>query len=1050
MKRFWQTFLLMLLVVAMVLPIVACGGSKDNPGDNTEIDLSGISFKGTTKYVSGSEQTLTISGTLPDGVTVRYEYWNADNTEKVSDTGVKSVGTYTVRAIFSKSGFEDKTLTAKLVVKEGTAISLVNITFRIDSVDYDGEYHKATEKNLRGKSNPERTKIRFEYWDANNEVMVDNGDLGVKEAGIYTVRAIYSDPSGKYADAYVTAQLIISQSYRVTYTGPEGTVYPAGNPTIYSLAGISEETIILEDATLADHAFAGWYATVAGVETKVSEISSATFPNGGDIELVAKFTHYATYPQPYQYTTGVTEAPTSLPAIPGYGKTQKNAVTILDVSGLSNAETIDDDLKQYGIKYNNSVGNRPGSYNSTGKIPAAIPAAGGGYGLQWADYHWQEGGQYAASMEIHSPNSSGYNLQDYDTVEFWVYSANATDQVFTVFMIMEDDKISMTFDVSLDYSGWKKFSVRINGSKNDFYAPSGTKDTITQIRFIGFPSADLRSTGANLTTEEMKDVTNFIYFSNIYLTKYESDYDVSTALSDVDLTRTLGNLASLTRKSALDDAAVTALLGKMNLDADGTSVAADATNVFSDLGTLATSADFKAVYSRLYDLATAWKCTGNTTYYNSETLLNAIAAGMNYMAEHSYDLVGNLPALDADMTASCLYIADVMNILGARLSAKHGQSWGMIVLEYFPSSVGTSADAFLSSYINASVNLCRRNIREAVTALGQLAYVFANREIVLTSRDADIARMTAILSVATENMLPNSFVAAFYDWFYACIDAMTVDGQVPAELTAYDIVPYLRAALLLYPRADAATQNKFASYLKLYLAKDAGLENRLTAAAEYDAELTALADAKANSTAAAEPTVESMAVYEAIGTAIYKTATGYVIVTPDGVYANGIDAAAISATAANDTFYAHAANGVVAMVRGTQLIAIYKDTVTVADAGTGALTAGDDDVQILIAAPTIETEVKFTDSFFALATTPIIAIAKKDGANYQLTVYAYTGATELYVNGVFRNKNLAGWVVEAEDTRTTISVDPTQTDINGKVVGKVITRTLEADTSVGN
>ena len=53
------------------------------------------------------------------------------------------------------------------------------------------------------------------------------------------------------------------------------------------------------------------------------------------------------------------------------------------------------------------------------------------------------------------------------------------------------------------------------------------------------------------------------------------------------------------------------------------------------------------------------------------------------------------------------------------------------------------------------------------------------------------------------------------------------------------------------------------------------------------------------------------------------------------------------------------------------------------------------------------------------------------------------------MKGVFRNKNLAGWVVEAEDTRTIISVDPTKKDLNGKVVGKIITRTLEAGTTAG-
>ena len=1054
MKRFCQTFLLLLLVAALVLPIVACGnkeGNGDTTGDGTEIDLTGISFKNTTKYYNGSEQTLKITGTLPTGVQVRYEYWNADNTEKVSDTGATEIGSYTVRAIFTKSGSADKTLTAKLVIKQGTPINLANVRFKIESADYDGEYHKATEKCLKGNSEPERTMIRFEYWNADNTQMVDDGNLGVKEAGIYTVRAIYSDPAGTYADAYVTAQLIISKSYTIAYNGPAGTEYPTSNPKLYSLAGINEDVILLEDATLEDHAFEGWYVDDgSGNKRLIKEISPATLPNGGNITLTAQFHLYAAYPKPYEYTTNVTEAPTALPAIPGYNETQKDAVCILDMSLLSNADTIGDDLKQYGIKYNNLSSNM----DSTGKIKAALPAEGGGYGLQWGEYHWQEGGQYAASMEITKPNSLGYNLQNYDLLEFWVYSANATDQVFTVFFMTGGvDSQSMTFDVELNYSGWKKFSVRMKGSTEDLYAPAGIKDTISSIRFIGYPNKNLRSTHANIATEEMADVQNFIYFSNFYLTNYKSDFDATSNLPKIDLTRTLRNMAALTRKANLTDAEVADLIGKMNLTADGTAITADAENVFNDFTAPADTAAYKAIYERLYNMATAWKCT-DSTYYQSEALLNAVVAGMNFMAENSYALIAHRPALDDNMADSCLYIADVMNIFGDYLSAKHAQSWGALVLEYYPSSIGTSTDAFLSSYIYASIQMALGNVREAITGFGQLVHAFSNREIVLTSSAADLTRFTILVSAMTDNMVTDSFVTGLFNWFYDAVDAMLVDGKTPAMLSGCDIVPYIRALLVIYPRAEQETQKKFASYIKMYMEKDAGLAARLAAAQVYDAEATSLAAILASTTASAVPSTEYIGVYEAIGTAIYKTQNGYLLITPNGVYANGIDASAITATPADSTFYGTAANGAIALVRGQQMIAIYNGTVTVADVSANSLVAGDDTVKILIVAPAVTNELALTDSFFALAGAPMIAISEADTStgNKQLTVYAYAGQTTLCVNGVFKAKNLDGWTVapDADGGISIITINPDATDTyTNKPVGKIISRTLEVDTTAG-
>ena len=1093
MKRFCQTFLLLLLAVAMVLSIVACGKKDDgpantdnngnnnsnnngnngnngsngnnggNPGDNTgdntkpQIDLVGITFADTAYNYNSSKRTLQITGTLPEGVTVRYEYWNEDNSEKLSDDGVTDAGVYTVRAIFSKEGCADKTMTAKLTINDIPVIDVSRVRFKDDAVDYDGNYHKISEKNLKGNPTPERVQLRFEYWNSDNTVMVDDGKLGVKEPGSYTVRAIYYDPNNVYAEAYVTATFIVSTSYNITYYGPTGTVFPEKNPDIYSITGIKEESILLEDASLEGYAFEGWYLYDAETNEivgllRVEEISYEDFQDGGDIALMAVFHKQATAPKPYQYDTGVTEEPAQLPAIPGYGMVQEDAVCILDVSKLTNPETIEEDLKQYNIKYNNAISSgSSGNYDSKGKIKAATPAAGGGYGLQWTEYHWQSNGQFAASMEIKSPNSIGYNLFNYDMLELWIYSANACDQAFTIFIMTGgENNRTLTYDVKLDFSGWRKFSLRLNGSVKDLYAPAGIKSTISEIRFIGYPNNDLRAPNANLATEGMVNVQNYIYFSNIYLTKYNSDFDTPSNVPDIELTRTLRDMAYLTRKANLTDAQVADLLSKMNLTEEGTAITDGATNVFSDLGELTNTAGYKAVYERLYNMATAWKCL-ESKYYASEELLDAVVAGMNYMAENSYDLVGNFPVLDTDMESCCLYVADVMNIFGDYLNAEHAKSWGALVLEYYPSSIGISTDAFLASYIYASIQLGMRNGREAITGIGQLVHVFSNHEIALTSTATDLTRFTALISAMSENMVSQSFVSAMFDWFYDCVDAMTFDGKVPAELSANcDLVPYIRAMLpILMSTDDDDTAMKFASYVKLYMAKDAGLTDRLAAATVYDIETFALTMIDALDVAPATPETDRIAVFETIGTAVYKTANGYLIITPNGVYANGIDASAITAASANGTFYGKTANGALALVRGTQMIAVYNGTVTVANVSDGVLSAGDDTVRILITAPGFDSEAELdNDIFFAAVGSPVIAIAKVVGSDSaELTVYAYEGSVTLVVNKVCEETDLPGWKVkpDTESEITTITVDPTEVDEATQkpaVSDNTVTRTL--------
>lgn len=1015
------------------------------------VDLTGVSFADKSVAYTGSSLTLTVGGTLASGVQVRYEYWDAADTYQVASDGVTDVGIYTVHAIFS-DGTHEATLRAKLSVTGASKrpIDTSGITISETVVTYEeGTVHKFNKRDIKGKTNPERVVVRIEYWNADNTVKCADESEGVSEAGTYTVRVIYTVKDNPlYEETYVTARMIVDRSYNIFYYGPTGYTVEKENATIYSPATAAKEPIVLNDAILADSQFEGWFLCDENgqnvTETKITTIDAAVAASGGDIYLCAKFHPYAPYPNPYEYTTNVTTAPTSLPAIPGYGDLQKDAVCILDMTTLMDADTLEENLNVMGVKYNNAKEGNSGNMNAKGWYKPALPAAGGGAGLEWGHYHYTTDGQYAVSMEFSKPNSTGYNLRAYNLMEFWVYSANATEQVFTIFIKTGGEDVkSMTYDVHLDYSGWKKFSVLMPGSKNDFLS-YGILDTITEIRFLGWPSSDLRSNNANMGLESMKDVENFVYFSNFYITSYDSAYTAETILSEKDLVQTITNRTGMTLKAEISDAEVEALLGKMNLEADGKSITSSATNVFNDLEKPTTTTAYRAVYERLWQMATAWS-DRSSTYYRSETLLNAVVAGMNDMAALSHDLMaGTLPAQDAQVTDCCLYIADVMNILGDYLSEKHAQSWGAIVLRYFPSSLGVSTDAFLSSYINASVNMGMRNVREALTAIRQIAHVFTAREITLaTATDAELTRFTALVASMSENMLPSGFVADLFDWFYEAVDAFTVDGQVPTQLASADLVPYLRAMLLLWDAADEETQSDFAAHLKLYMAKDDTLEMRLAAARVYDAEATALTAVKAHAVTACEPSTSFIGVFESTGCALYKTATAYLYISPNGVCADGIDASAISATADLNDFRGYAADGALALVRGTQKVIVYNGTVTVAGEEVSYLVGGDENLRVFITSKT--TQGSTISGFWKLANAPVIAIAKGEtvGDVYDLTVYTYTGIdVNLRVDGQYAAASSDDYDIEPNDYGTTdITIRTPQTP--DRVFTMTLTKTAQ-------
>ena len=106
MKKFLKSFMVVALMLFCSIGLVACG-EKQN------YDLSNITFENKTVTYSGSTQTMSISGTLPEGVAVNYEYYEGETKLSGAPT---DAGTYTVVAKFSGdtnnyNAIEDKTAT---------------------------------------------------------------------------------------------------------------------------------------------------------------------------------------------------------------------------------------------------------------------------------------------------------------------------------------------------------------------------------------------------------------------------------------------------------------------------------------------------------------------------------------------------------------------------------------------------------------------------------------------------------------------------------------------------------------------------------------------------------------------------------------------------------------------------------------------------------------------------------------------------------------------------------------------------------------------------
>ena len=203
MKKHLILFLSALLLITLIL--VSCGdtpaGTPDTPGadtgtgsggdsgknptetpddttDKTDPDaptpkeITGVTLSDRTVPYNRAEQSLTVAGELPEGVSCTYAY-NGN-----AATGATLPGTYTVTATLSGEGYTTKTLTATLTIEP---LTITGVTLTNDTVAYDGLPH-----SLRVTGNvPSDVTCSYTYTGEAAEEVTD--------PGTYTVVATLSE-----------------------------------------------------------------------------------------------------------------------------------------------------------------------------------------------------------------------------------------------------------------------------------------------------------------------------------------------------------------------------------------------------------------------------------------------------------------------------------------------------------------------------------------------------------------------------------------------------------------------------------------------------------------------------------------------------------------------------------------------------------------------------------------------------------------------------------------------------------------------------------------
>ena len=173
-------------------------------------DTDSLMLKNLTVTYDGSAQSLTVSGTLPTGVTVTYYYEGTDGTSySKTTTAPTNAGIYTVTAEFNGDFDNYNTIsgfTATLTIEKAT-YETEDLSFDNIIVTYDGEAHALTVSGL-----PTGVEVTY-YYEGVNGTEYEKTTDAPTNAGSYTVTAVFSVDTDNYNEiSTLTATLVIEKA----------------------------------------------------------------------------------------------------------------------------------------------------------------------------------------------------------------------------------------------------------------------------------------------------------------------------------------------------------------------------------------------------------------------------------------------------------------------------------------------------------------------------------------------------------------------------------------------------------------------------------------------------------------------------------------------------------------------------------------------------------------------------------------------------------------------------------------------------------------------
>lgn len=643
-------------------------------------------------------------------------------------------------------------------------VVLDGASFDDKTVTYNGQ--NQVNENFRGA--PRRSEVNFEYYDQNGNLLSTN--TGVSDPGVYTVRAVVT--LAGYAPNYIEAKLTIVEPYTITYTSEiAGITLPDVNPTNYSHA---DPVIALADAKYDGYKFKGWFIG----DTQVTAIDPKLAIFSGDVTIVAVFQPYLAYPTPYKASPNNYVRPESLPAIPDYDTIPEDAHVLYDMGNIVHGAENGEDVNFY-FETRLSVTEYQPIFNTT-------TTEGGQPVWEWVDFNDSIDVDKATEYGAQNPYIFAANDQKfcssirfvptetdyskYDTVEFWVYSENATGATMG-FTFWTDHKDTSTcrMTLKLDFSGWKKFSF----SYNDFESWGGNMLNMHELRLLSNDSVYSGSNKGSLTLSISND--NYIFFSNIFLTNRNNNYNGRQVTADAELMKVMEAYSAMKAHFTPEEIEAAKAFVDEKLD----TFDPDAATIWGNDPT--TAAGVNNIYADLETLATCWNAPAlGDGYYQNDDVLSLIGEVLNLMFDADYfgktiaDGALRGEYTFAEYKTACMALTETLMIIGDHIEHTHAQSWLRPVLLLCPNGVGAGKDELETATVGAMAHILSGNKMNALTALRHMFHCYTSG----SATEATQSSMLLIAALSHTEFAPNAAcLKTVFEWYMNVVDGTLLDGE---------------------------------------------------------------------------------------------------------------------------------------------------------------------------------------------------------------------------------------------------------------------------------